>query len=360
MFKPKTKTDWKYFKIEVFFFIFICYLSSIISDIEYNFYEEHNAWNFVDALEYRLVIGTYTFLFYGVYYWVFLKGYVFKKKTIPIVLSIACFIILSHLYDKFIMNWSITKLPFISAELKARAFKDFSRPTLYFIISYTLNRILFTIIGFAFLLRSLQQDEQLKILKEQQLMAELSYLKAQLQPHFFFNTLNNIYAFALKQDKDTAPLVAKLSEMMRYILYQSAQKMVSLKDEIAFIRNYVAVEHIRYRSAININLETQGIDEQGTISPLLLLPFIENAFKHGVAEEATTGFVNIVICKSEDELVMEVTNSVAVALPKEPNNGGIGLTNVEKRLKILYPDRYLLTVENDGKIYQVSLTLAMK
>lgn len=358
MFKLQTKTDWKYFKIEVFFFIFICYLGSIISDIEYSFYEKDNAWEFINALEYRLVIGTYIFLFYGIYYWVFLKGYVFKKQTIPIVISIICFIILSHIYDKFIMNWSITKLPFVSAELKARALKDFSRPSLYFIISYTLNRILFTIIGFAFLIRSLQQDEQLKVLKEQQLMAELTYLKAQLQPHFFFNTLNNIYALALKQDKNTAPLVAKLSEMMRYILYQSDQKMVLLKDEVEFIRNYVAVENIRYRSAITVNLDVQGIDEHSTISPLLLLPFIENAFKHGVAEEVSTGFVTIVIWKNEDELTMEVSNSVAPQ--EEAKTGGLGLVNVEKRLKILYPEKYQLLIQNDGKIYQVSLTLAMK
>lgn len=358
MFKLKTKTDWKYFKIELFFFIFICYIGSIISDIEYSFYEEHDAWKFTDALEYRLVIGTYFFIFYSIYYWVFLKGYVFKKKAIPIVLSIICFIVLSHIYDKYVMNWSITKLPFVSAELKARALKDFSRTTIYFIISYTLNRILFTIIGFAFLLRSLQQDEQLKVLKEQQLIAELTYLKAQLQPHFFFNTLNNIYALALKKSKDTAPLVAKLSEMMRYILYQSDQKKVWLKDEIAFIRNYVEVENIRYRSAITINLDIQGIDDQSTISPLLLLPFIENAFKHGIAEEVTSGFVTIVICKNEDELTMELSNSIAKQ--NDTKCGGIGLANVEKRLEILYPEQYQLDIQNDGKVYQVSLTLTMK
>jgi len=358
MFKLQTKTDWKYFKIEVFFFIFICYLGSIISDIEYAFYEKNNTWGFTDALEYRLVIGSYAFLFYGIYYWVFLKSYVFKKRTIPIVISIICFIILSHLYDKFVMNWSITKLPFISDELKESAFKDLNRPTLYFIVSYTLNRILFVIIGFAFLIRSLQQDEQLKILKEQQLMAELTYLKAQLQPHFFFNTLNNIYSLALKQDKNTAPLVAKLSEMMRYILYQSDQKIVLLKDEITFIRNYVEIEHMRYRSAITINLDIQGVDEGSTISPLLLLPFIENAFKHGVAEEVNTGFVTVVICKSENELMMEVSNSIAPT--KETKIGGIGLENVEKRLGILYPNKYQLASQNDGEIYQVSLTLAMK
>ncbi|WP_199118767.1 sensor histidine kinase [Pedobacter sp. ASV28] len=356
MFKLKTKTDWKYFKIELIFFIFICYVGSIISDIEYSFYEENNLWNFTHALEYRLVIGTYIFIFYSIYYWVFLKGYVFKKKTIPIVISVAFFVVLSHMYDKYVMNWSITKLPFVSAELKARAFKDFSRPTLYFIISYTLNRILFTIIGFAFLIRSLQQDEQLKTLKEQQLISELTYLKAQLQPHFFFNTLNNIYSLALKQDKDTAPLVAKLAEMMRYILYRTENQLVPLHDEIAFIKNYVEVENIRYRAAININFDAQGVDKGGQISPLLLLPFIENAFKHGVEEEEKEGFVKIIICKTEEELTMEVSNSIA---SRQSNRGGIGLINVKKRLEILYPQKHMLEIQSNNGVYQVILTLKM-
>lgn len=356
MFKLRSKTDWKYFKIEFLFFIFICYLGSIISDIEYGFYEKNNAWNFTEALEYRLVVGTYVFLFYGIYYWFFLKGYVFKKQTIPIVISIICFVILSHLYDKFVMNWSITKLDFVSDELKERALTDLNRPTLYFIVSYTLNRILFTIIGFAFLIRSLQQDEQLKALKEQQLMSELTYLKAQLQPHFFFNTLNNIYGLALKQSKDTAPLVAKLAEMMRYMLYKADEKLVLLKDEIEFLRNYVAVENIRYRSAIKIDFDVQGIDTGSKISPLLFLPFIENAFKHGIAEEENEGFVHIVICKTGDELTLDVANSVAAT---KVNIGGIGLTNVKKRLEILYPGKHKLEIAKTERVYQVNLTLDM-
>jgi len=357
MFKLRSKTDWKFFKIEVLFFIFICYLGSIISDVEYGFYEKNNAWSFTEALEYRLVVGTYVFLFYGVYYWVFLKNYVFKKQTMPIVISIICFVILSHLYDKFVMNWSIAKLAFVSDELKERALKDFNRPTLYFIVSYTLNRILFVIIGFAFLIRSLQQDEQLKILKEQQLISELTYLKSQLQPHFFFNTLNNIYSLALKRDPDTAPLVAKLAEMMRYILYKADQELVPLKDEIIFISNYVEVEHVRYRSAITINFEVQGIDTGSEISPLLLLPFIENAFKHGVQEEEKNGFVEIVICKIKDELTLEIKNSIAKT---KGVNGGIGLANVKKRLSILYPAKHNLEIQNNGETFQVSLTLKIK
>ena len=180
---------------------------------------------------------------------------------------------------------------------------------------------------------------------------------SQLHPHFFFNTLNNIYSLALKQDKDTATLVAKLAEMMRYMLYKADEKWVLLKEETEFIRNYVDVEHIRYRAAITINLDMQGIDSQSRIAPMLLLPFIENAFKHGVEEEQQQGFVSIIICKTHKELTLEVQNSIAT---KTPQSGGIGLINVKKRLGILYPNRHHLDIQHNQKFYHVSLTLALK
>lgn len=351
----KDKVAWRYFKIELIFFMIICYLAILVSDMEYRYRETDEFWNWYDTLEYRFVIGSYLFLFYGTWYWCFLKRYVFKKKVSYIILTIIGFIILDPLYDKYVMNWSISKIWFLSDSLRNMALKNYEMPQLFSKIGYNLNKIIFTIIGFAFLIRSLQQDEQMKVLKEQQLISELTYLKAQLQPHFFFNTLNNIYALALKQSKETAPLVAKLSEMMRYILYRSDEKVVSLKEEIAFLQNYVEVENIRYRSSIQISFDVQGIDSTSTIAPLLLLPFIENAFKHGVQEETERGFVTIVICKTEDELTLEVTNSIAAIKKSEPS--GIGLANVQKRLAILYPEKHKLEVTNDGKIYRVNLTL---
>lgn len=187
-------------------------------------------------------------------------------------------------------------------------------------------------------------------------MSELTYLKSQLQPHFFFNTLNNIYSLALKQSEDTAPLVAKLADMMRYILYKTDLPLVLLKDEITFIKNYVEVEQIRYRSNINISLDVQGIDEHTDIAPLLLLPFIENAFKHGVEEEETTGYITIKICKIADELILEVENSVA---PKRYTGEGVGLVNVKKRLALLYPDKYTLIVQPKGAIFYVNLSIQL-
>ncbi|MDQ7947706.1 MAG: histidine kinase [Pedobacter sp.] len=355
----KTRTDWKYLKIEIFFFIFICYLGAIISDMEYSFYEEHRLLNFISALEARLVWGTFFFIFYGAYYWLFLKKYVFKRKTMAIVVSIAAFIILSHLYNKYVMNWFIIKFTFLSEEFRGRALKDFNRPHLYYIISYTLERIVFTIIGFAFLIRSLQQDEQLKSLKEQQLITELNYLKAQLQPHFFFNTLNNIYGLAIKNDKSTAPMLAKLADLMRYIIYEADQQTVPLVKDIEFLTNYVAIEKMRHHEHVSINFEVQGSMEGHAIQPLLLLPFIENAFKHGLQDETQKGNVEIIICKMEKELTLEVSNSRPTAKLKG-SFVGMGIANVKKRLALLYPGQHELQIVDNVSSHHVNLTLLLR
>ena len=161
---------------------------------------------------------------------------------------------------------------------------------------------------------------------------------------------------ALRQSEGTAPLIAKLAEMMRYILYQADETMVPLVNEIAFVENYVEVERVRYRDEITINLETQGIHQNFEIAPLLLLPFIENAFKHGVQEEQNEGFVSVLILTTETELIMEVSNSIAL---KKSTNGGIGLDNVKKRLELIYPKSYALTIGDDGKVFKVNLMLTI-
>jgi sensor histidine kinase YesM len=356
MFGLKTKAEWRYFWIEVCFFIFITYGVAILSDLEYSYYEEHNIWNFARGLEYRVYTEAFTLIFYAAYYWGFLKKYVFKRQIVPIVLSVFCFIIIIHLYDRYVMYGTISKLNFVSYQLKARALKELNRPRLYFTFNYFIIAVLLPIIGFAFIMRSMQQDEQMKAMKEQQLLSELNYLKAQIHPHFFFNTINNIYSLALKQSADTAPMVAKLGEMMRYILYEADQKTVLLSHEIAFLTNYISVEKIRHQQNHNIQFDVQGITSDIYIEPLLLLPFIENAFKHGLQEETAGGFAGIVICMAENELTLEVSNSKP-AQTKAVVTNGIGLQNAVKRLDILYPGSYELDVNDDANVYSVSLTL---
>jgi sensor histidine kinase YesM len=351
-----TKTDRKYFWIEVCFFIFITYGVAILSDLEYSYYEEHNIWNFAKEIEYRIYTEAFTLIFYASYYWGFLKSYVFKRKLINVFLSIFCFVILIHLYDRYVMYGTISKMSFASAGLRAKALKELNRPRLYFTFNYFIIAVLLPIIGFAFIMRSIQQDEQLKVVKEQQLLSELNYLKAQIHPHFFFNTINNIYSLALKQSAETAPIVAKLGEMMRYILYEADQKSVLLSKEIAFLTNYVSVEKIRHQENQNIQFDVQGIASDVYIEPLLLLPFIENAFKHGLQEETAGGFVSIVICMAEKELTLEVSNSKPARTEVAVSNG-IGLQNVIRRLNILHPVGYQLDIKDDTNIYSVSLTL---
>jgi hypothetical protein len=351
----RNKTDRKYFIIEVCFFVFIAYISSVISDLEYSYYEQHNILKFTSALEYRLVIGTFNFAFYGCYYWFFLKRYVYHKRIGAIILSSIAFMLISHIYDKFVMYGSVSKMPFVSKELRAQALKEFSRPHIYFTFNYLVSMVVIPVTGFSFLIRSLQQDEQLKTLKEQQLLSELTYLKAQLHPHFFFNTINNIYALALKQSADTAPMVAKLAEMMRYILYEADQKVVLLDREIEFLNNYIGTEKIRHRHN-DIRFDVQGIDRNISIEPLLLLPFVENAFKHGLEQETGNGYVHIVICLVENELTIEVTNSKPPG-GKMQATKGIGMQNLQKRLAILYGGKHRVAVDDQADKYQITLTL---
>ncbi|WP_460694796.1 sensor histidine kinase [Mucilaginibacter puniceus] len=316
---------------------------------------EHGTANFTKNIEYYTTFGTFHLVAYSIFYWVFFKTAVFNKKTVSVVLGMAVFLFLQHLLTAYLANWVIISLPIFSTDVKANAVRILKDAHLWFTINYPLTRDAVPLIGFTFLIRSLQLEDQMKVLKEQQLLSELNYLKAQLHPHFFFNTMNNIYSLALKQSKDTAPVVAKLADMMRYILYEADQPKVSLKKEIGFLSNYVEVEQIRHQQN-TIKFDVQGVNEALYIEPLLMLPFIENAFKHGLEQETEKGFVIIILCVIDNELTLEITNSK----PQQQNLvTGIGLQNVSKRLELLYPDKHQLEVKNEPDTYQVTLTLQL-
>ncbi|TKC12079.1 hypothetical protein FA048_00215 [Pedobacter polaris] len=346
--------DKKYFKIELIFFVLYFYVFRFLTDFEYNFWERKKSGISFFEVEYNLLYGTSALIAYWIFYQI-IRRYLISKRLFILIAHILLFLVFYSIYLKA-TSYLFAHLDFLSEEMRKSALRQFNFKSIGYSLAYVLREF-FSISFLAYFIHVDKQNEQVKLLKEQQLISELTYLKAQLQPHFFFNTLNNIYGLALKRDENTAPLVAKLAEMMRYILYKADEKLVSLKDEITFIQNYVEVENIRYRSAINIKFDAQGIDDNSKISPLLLLPFIENAFKHGIEEEEKEGFVNIIICKTEEELTLEVNNSIA---KNKEKTGGIGLVNVKKRLEILYPEKHKLEIQNDEKIYQVSLTLEMK
>lgn len=357
MIVANSKITGKYFRIELLFLLFFCYFRAVISDLEYNYYEKGDIWNFTSALEYRLVYGTFSLILFSVYYWLLLKPLLFKKQIFLLILSAIGFILVYILCNKY-QNWLVTKLAFLSDDLRKEALQDYHKIKISFVINYIVSNVLFILFGFAYLIRSLQQDEEVKALKEQQLLTELNYLKAQLQPHFFFNTLNNIYALAIRRSKETAPMVAKLSQMMRYIIYESSHSQVLLNQEIDFLKNYIEIEKMRRPSNIDINFDVQGFADLHHIEPLLLLPLIENAFKHGIENELKSGFVRVILDVSENELTLQVENSKPLASDQK-NQGGVGLHNLNKRLNLLYNGRHQLRIEDMEGTYRVILTLLL-
>jgi two-component system LytT family sensor kinase len=193
-------------------------------------------------------------------------------------------------------------------------------------------------------------------LEKEKLEAELKFLKSQINPHFLFNTLNNLYALTLKKS-DTAPdVVLKLSEMLDYMLYHSMEKEVSLVEEINLIKAIVELEKIRYGKRLKLKMEITGSTENKYIAPLLLLPFIENSFKHGASSDQQKPYIDIIIQITDTNLELLVTNSFVCQLENVLPEG-IGLKNVKRRLEIQYRDRYELNIEKNENLYRVQFLL---
>jgi len=194
-------------------------------------------------------------------------------------------------------------------------------------------------------------ETQLQI-KEQ----ELNYLKKQIHPHFLFNTLNTIYGFALKQSKNTPDIILKLSNLLDYILYQVDKPKVSLKEEVLHIKEYIDLEKIRFQDTLKVSYTADDISDEKQIAPMLLIPFVENAFKHG---SLINGYlkVDIQIILIENQLRFSIKNTVLKDDLKE-SKIGIGLENIKKRLNLLYKNNYQLLVENQDGWYQVQLIIS--
>ncbi|SIO36520.1 sensor histidine kinase [Chitinophaga niabensis] len=178
--------------------------------------------------------------------------------------------------------------------------------------------------------------------KQAALQAELNFLKAQLHPHFLFNALNNLYALSLDNAPQTPEIILGISNILRYVLYECSADKVLLKRDLEVLNDYIRLEKLRYeeRLELNVNIRNNAGDQE--ISPLLMLPLVENAFKHGAAETVDAPWINIEIYASSVDLIVKISNSKpeqAVAYQKR-SNAHIGMTNVEKRLKLLYPEMH--------------------
>lgn len=210
--------------------------------------------------------------------------------------------------------------------------------------------------GIKLLYRSLRDEQQMEELKRQNLQAEMDYLRYQINPHFFMNTLNNIHALIDIDTEYAKSAVIELSKMMRYVLYESGSETISLKKDIQFIENYIELMRIRYDSSIDICLDYPAtIPNKVAIPPLLLIVFVENAFKHGVSYNHAS-FIHIRIGYRDDAVTAVISNSCHEK--SRPGTTGIGLENVKKRLALIYQDNYTLSIDDsDPAVYTVKLII---
>lgn len=203
-----------------------------------------------------------------------------------------------------------------------------------------------------------QEKDKLKDLENFKLQEELKYLKQQISPHFLMNVLNNIYEMAEEDSKTAQEMILELSNLMRYVLYESENGITSLSKEAKFISNYVALMKRRYiEDMVKINLDlSEQVSHRINIPPMLLISFIENAFKHGVSY-LHESFINVRLYDKDGKVHFSCENSIPPQRNSKKNNGGIGLTNVKRRLDLLYGDNYSLHISDNDKIYSVKLII---
>jgi len=207
----------------------------------------------------------------------------------------------------------------------------------------------------------LKEHKRLTDLEKLQLETELLFLKTQVSPHFFFNTLNNIYSLAIEKSDKTPKIILKLSELMRYLLYETKPKRQSLEKEILCIQSYLDLERVRYGEQLEINMDISGDIENKKIAPILLLSFVENSFKHGANKNIGNIRIDISFKIKKDFLYFKISNPVPALTKYKQSfnyNGGIGLKNVKKRLSLGYSkDEYNLKINNKKKLFVVKLKI---
>lgn len=195
--------------------------------------------------------------------------------------------------------------------------------------------------------------------QQEKITAELQLLKAQVHPHFLFNTLNNIYSFSLENSPKTPDMILKLSSLLSYMLNDCKADEVRLEKEIEIMKNYIDLEKERYGNKIDISWKIEGDIANKVISPLLMLPFLENAFKHGISEQIEKPSLRVNIAVKSDILHCRIINSKNEFLPCKTDNTGIGIYNVKKRLDFIYPDNHELKMQDQGILFVVSLMIVL-
>jgi len=206
-----------------------------------------------------------------------------------------------------------------------------------------------------------EEKNRVQSILSEKLQAELFSLRNQFHPHFLFNVLNSLYSKILSKSDDSAEIVLKISDFLRYSVYEVNTKYIPLKKEIEYLKNYISLQQLRFVNRLELSFSTNGIMENQVIEPFLILPFIENSFKYCLDDANSQAWITISITASEEWLVIKIENSLPSDFIKNKNSknpyNGVGLTNVKRRLELLYPNQHILTIKNEVDSFFVSLKI---
>lgn len=201
------------------------------------------------------------------------------------------------------------------------------------------------------------QQETLR--EKRKLENELKFLKLQINPHFLFNTLNNIYSLAYQGDPNAAKMIARLSQILRYMLYDCSEQKVSLSKEIELLKSYIDLQKLKQGAEQNVDFYIEGITQNQKIAPLLLLTFLENCYKHGEIGRSEKGWIKISAIADDNHFEFMITNNVSSSNLMKTEQKGLGLNNIRKQLELTYPEKYTLDIRQDKEIFEVNLTLEL-
>ncbi len=329
----------------------------------------NNSSNYDPGAEKHQLFTTHLVLFNGVYFiaiylnvLLYIPYLLVRKRTINYIIVLLLHLLLFGigiaLYSEHLLSLfpDIQQSHFTALSFGSRNSYD---NWIAYIISATGTLFLMT---FLFSIGYLAQkyfevNRQKEAIQKQQMTAELSLLKSQINPHFLFNVLNSIYSLSLKKSDQTSVVVLKLSDLLRYMLYETQQEQVPLEKELKMLQDYLDIEQTRISPIHDIKVNIKTDKNSYYIAPLILIPFIENAVKHGLDSMIEQSFLHMDIQVKEQQLQLLCRNSYKSQQMEKKAESGIGLINVRKRLELIYPNQYHLSIDNQDHVFSVSLLL---
>ena len=332
--------------------VFLLHLSFWVLYSSYRWYDIQAYLGYRNALIYVSIPLSFNLLASYTHYFVILPAFIRTKRAGPYALKV-----ISLLVPVVALRIVVTNQVF-GVLLPGEMF--YQTITLSRVVSTLWDTLAFLIFTgmIRFTLDWFDLENKKRSLENEKLIAELNYLKAQINPHFLFNTLHNLNYLVYAGSSRATEVIIKLSNIMRYMIYDANKEKVWLKKELDYMNDYIHLESIRLNQSFKIQIACTGEIEAVEIAPLIMLTFLENSFKHGVRDEEPDCWIDMRIHVEPDLIQYQISNKKINALADANTRSGFGLANVVKRLQLSYPEKHKLDIRDDADVYHVSLTLS--